>query len=207
MTIKIVSIICLSLFLSCNEPSDKIDTTFIVPTDSMLLPKNTGNPPPPPPPPKEYYFPSNFIIDTGGHIYFYQRRIKVGWDCVSDLEWNAPPPFIGLQPTDIIEVSSQNLEDFVKLNIQYLDNSDRQFAIASVADTITSLGLSKIFSILKDSANQITWWTFRKITQEENVVLNFKKSKKKFYYSNEIKWDSTRIIFPKKVETSFEFTP
>ena len=138
MTLKIIAIIFLTLIFGCNQSIDKVDTTFIVPADSMLLPKKTGNQPPPPPPIKEYYFPSNFIIDTGGHIYFYQQKIKAGWVCGTDMDWDTPPSFIDLQPKDIIEVPSQNLEDFIKFNIQYLDNSDRQFAIASVTDTISS---------------------------------------------------------------------
>ena len=206
MTLKILTIICLTLIFGCNQPTDKVDTTFIVPTDSMLLPKKTGNQPPPPPPIKEYYFPSNFIIDTGGHIYFYQQRIKAGWICGTDMDWNTQPSFIDLQPTDVIEVPTQNLEEFIKFNIQYLDNSDRQFAIASVADTISSLGLVKIFSVFKDKTNHISW-TFRRTTQEENIVLNFKKSKEIYYHSDEIKWDSTKTIFPLKMQNTIKFTP
>ena len=201
-----MSIFCLILILGCHQPTDKVDNTFIVPTDSMLLPKKVGNRPPPPPPPKEYYFPSNFIIDTGGHIYFYQQRIKSGWICGTDMEWNTPPSFIDLQPKDIVEVPTQNLEDFIKSNIQYLDNSDRQFAIASVADTITSSGLAKMFSIFKDKTNNIHW-TFRLTTQEENVVLSFKKSKEKYYRSDEIKWDSTKTLFSPNFERNIKFTP
>ena len=206
MTLKTISIICLTLTLSCTQPTEKVDNTFIIPTDSLLLPKKTGNEPPPPPPIKEYYFPSNFIIDTGGHIYFYQQRIKSGWICGTDMNWNTPPSFINLQPKDIIEVSAQNLEDFIKLNIQYLDNSDRQFAIASVSDTITSSGLAKIFSTFKDKTNHISW-TFRRTTEEENSVLGFKKGKEEYYHSDEIKWDSTKTLFPPKFESTIKFTP
>jgi hypothetical protein len=206
MTSKIISIICLTLILGCHQPTDKVDNTFIVPTDSMLLPKKVGNQPPPPPPIKEYYFPSNFIIDTGGHIYFYQQRIKAGWICGTDMDWNTPPSFIDLQPKDIIEIPAKNIDDFIKFNIQYLDNSDRQFAIASVLDTITSSGLANIFSVLKDKTNHINW-TFRRTTQEEDVVLSFKKSKEKYYHSDEIKWDSTKILFPPKFESNIKFTP
>ena len=184
------------LVLGCYQPKDKVDNTFIVPTDSRLLPKKEGNRPSPPLP-KEYYFPSNFIIDTGGHIYFYQQRIKSGWNCGTGTERNTPPLFIDLQPEEIVEIPTQNLEDFIKSNIQYIEGSDRQFAIASVADTITSLGLAKIFSFFKDK-NQDINWTFRLTTQEENVVLSFKKSKEKYYNADGIKWDSTKTLFPSK---------
>ena len=192
----------MTLILGCHQPIGKVDNTFIVPTDSMLLPKKVGNQPPPPPPIKEYYFPSNLIIDTGEHIYFYQQKIKAGWVCGTDMDWNTPPSFIDLHPKDIIEVPAQNIEDFIKFNIQYLDSSDRQFAIASVADTITSSGLAKIFSVFKDKANHIVW-TFRRITEEETVVLSFKKSKEKYYHFDEIKWDSTKTLFPSAVREQY----
>ena len=184
--------------VGCNHPTTKNDNTFIVPNDSAYFYKHAGEvPPPPPPPPKEYYFPSNFIIDTGGHIYYYQQRMKFGWNCIPS-EVDLPPLFIDLQPKDIIEVPTQNVKEFIKLNIQYLDNSDRQFAIASVADTITSNGLTKIFLIFKDKTNDISW-IFRRTTQEENIVLNFKKSKEMYYRADEYKWDSTKTLFLPKI--------
>jgi hypothetical protein len=42
-------------------------------------------------------------------------------------------------------------------------------------------------------------------TQEENIVLNFKKSKGK-YYPDEVKWDSTKTLFPPKFE-NIKFVP
>ena len=195
----------MTLILSCNQLIDEVDNTFIVPADSVLHPQEIDSQPPPPPPIKRYYFPSNFIIDTGGHIYFYQQKIETGWICGTGIEWDTPPTFIDLQPKDIIEVPSQHLDAFIKLNIQYLDNSDRQFAIGSVADTITSSGLATIFSIFKDKSNHINW-VFRRTTQEEDVVLRFKKRKEKFYNSDEINWDLTKILLPPKFEDNIKFT-
>ena len=193
MTLKILSLFCLITMVGCNHPTAKNDITFIVPNDSIYFYKHVGEvPPPPPKPPREYYLPSNFIIDTGGHVYYYQQIIKSGLNC-RDQEWDLPPSFIDLQPKDIIEVPIQNIEDFIKLNIQYIDRSDRHFAIASVADTITSFGLSKIFSVFKDKTNNINW-TFRRTTQEENIVLNFKKSKERYYHAGRFKWDLKKTL-------------
>ena len=171
----------------------------------MLFAKRIPNePPPPPPPPKIYYFPSNFIIDTGGHVYYYQQKIQGGWVCGTGMEWDIPPSFIDLQPKDIVEIPSETVDVFIKANIQFIDKSDRQFAIGSTVDTITSVGLSKILSIFKDTSYHITW-TFRRTTQEENIVLSYKKSKER-YYSDEVKWDSTKTFFPPKFE-NIKFTP
>ncbi len=204
MTLKKLLLICLTLFLGCTQPTKNSTETFIVPVDTLPIYKTTGNQPPPPPLIKSYYFPSNFIIDTGGHIYFYQQRVQYGWFCGTGIEWDTPPSFIDLKPKDIIEVPSDNIEQFIKSNIQYLDNSNRLFAIASTVDTITSAGLAKIFMVFKDTSNHINW-KFRRTTQEENVVLDYKKKKERYDYE-EIKWDSTKILFPPKFD-NIKFTP
>ncbi len=175
-----------------------MNETFIVPVDTMPIYKQTENQPPPPPPIRTYYFPSNFIIDTGGHIYFYQQSIQNGWLCGTGINWDTPPYFIDLKPKDIIEVPSDNLERFIKANIQYLDNYNRKFAVASTVDTITSVGLAKIFKVFQDTANHIKW-RFRRTTQEENVVLEYKKKQERYDYE-EIKWDSTKILFLPKFD-------
>lgn len=205
MTLKLLPLIALTFLFGCNQPTEKSNNIFIVPSDSMLFAKRTpGEPPPPPPPPKIYYFPSNLIIDTGEHIYYYQQQIQTGWVCGTGMDWDIPPSFIDLQPKDIVEIPSEAVEMFIKANIQFIDKSDRQFAIASTVDTITSVGLSKILSIFKDTSNHITW-TFRRTTQEENMVLSYKKRKER-YYADEVKWDSTKTLFPSKFE-NIKFTP
>jgi hypothetical protein len=204
MTLKIFTTIASILLFGCNQTVDKSSEIFIVPADTMPIAKKADNEPPPPPPIKTYYFPSNFIIDTGGHIYFYQQRIKSGWICGTGMEWDTPPSFIDLQPKDIFEIPFNDVDKFIIANIQYLDKSNRQFAIGSTADTITSIGLAKIFEIFMDTSNHVTW-TFRRTTQEENIVLKFKKNKKD-YYSDQVKWDSTKTLFPPKLE-NIKFTP
>jgi len=198
MILKNLLLICLILFWCCSQPTKKLTETFIVPVDILPTYKQTGNQPPPPPPIRTYYFPSNFIIDTGGHIYFYQQSIQYGWLCRTGIKWDTPPHFIDLKPKDIIEVPSDNLEKFIKSNIQYLDNSNRKFAVASTIDTITSVGLAKIFKVFEDTANHIKW-RFRRTTQEENVVLDYKKKQERYDYE-EIKWDSTKILFQRKFD-------
>jgi hypothetical protein len=195
--LKNLLLICLTLIWGCSQPTKNSTETFIVPSDTLPVYKTTGNQPPPPPPIKSYYFPSNFIIDSG-HIYFYQQPIQYGWFCGTGIEWDTPPSFINLKPKDIIEIPSDNLEQFIKSNIQYLDDRNRIFAVASTVDTITSVGLAKIFVIFKDTSNHIKW-NFRRTTQEESVVLNYKKTKERYDYE-EIKWDSTKILFPLKLD-------
>ena len=199
-----LSIFCWTILFGCSQSVNNSTDIFIVTADTLPVYKTTGNEPPPPPPIKTYYFPSNFIIDTGGHVFFYQQPIQYGWFCGTGIEWDTPPSFINLKPKDIIEIPSENLEQFIRQNIQYLDNSNRLFAVASTVDTITSAGLTKIFGVFKDTVNHINW-RFRMTTQEENIVLDYKKRKERYDYEK-VKWDSTKILFPPKFE-NIKFTP
>ena len=88
------------------------------------------------------------------------------------------------------------------------NNIDRKYkwvAIASIKDTIKSEGLVMLFKVLNDPSNYIRW-TFRKATQEESIVLKFNELNLK-YYSNNIKWDSTKIQFLPTIDDMIRFTP
>ena len=189
---KNLLVIFLALFSGCIQPENNSNNLFIVPVRSLQFNKTQRNELPPPIQIQSYYLRYNFIIDIDGKVYFYQQEID-GSYCGIGIEWNTPPSFIDLRPNDILEIPSEQIEQFIKSNILYLKNSERLFAIASTADTIFSAGLYKIFIVLKDTSNHIDW-VFRKTTQEENVVLRYKKNNKT-YYAEEIKWDSTKTLF------------
>lgn len=179
------------IVISCNQQN--ANEIFIVPTDTMPIYKTSNsNIPPPPPPNRAYYFPSNFIVDTEGEIFFYQQQIKLNDDEVRN--WNTPPQFINLNPNDIVQVPVNSIEEFIKLNILNKDSLKRYVSIASEKDTINSIGLSKIIAICKDKKYSIRW-KFRIATQEETIVLNYKKQKQN-YYPEKVKWDTTKILMP-----------
>ena len=193
----------LILLCSCSEQTPNENETFIVPIRKKPLYDTLGNVPPKPPPIQTYYLPSNFIIDTAGHLYFYQQQ-QYGWFCGTGIEWDTPPEFINLKPKDIVQLPIENIDSFIKLNIINLESPYRLVAIASLRDTVQSVGLSKIMSTFKDTTNHIKW-LFRKATQEETIVLNYKQSGRE-YYSDDVQWDSTKIHFP-NLETNIKFTP
>lgn len=144
----------------------------------------------------EYYLPCNFIIDTGSHIYFYQREpnfSKCGF--ISWIEKVQIPLYIDLKPKDLIEIPSEGIEQFVKFNILNAAIWNRKIVIASPIDTVFSPNLSRIMKIFRDTSNHITY-KFRKTTQEENFVLDYKKKGDSYYDAFEIKWDSTKTLFP-----------
>jgi len=194
----------LSILIACSQPSGDDNDIHIVPILKQPKLRTESNEPPPPPPIQVYYLPSNFIIDTAGRIYFYQQQ-QHAWFCGTGIEWDTPPVFIDLKPKDIIQVPIENIEGFIKLNILTLDRVDRRVAIASLKDTIKSEGLSRILKVFWDSSYKVRW-AFRKATQEERIVLSFKRLNRK-YSSEDIKWDSAKIYFPLKVDTEIKFTP
>jgi|SRR6185312_4149359 len=204
MKIKIFLPFLLTVFISCSRQPARTDDVYIVPQRQKPKVDTTLNEPPPPPPIQIYYLATNFIIDTSGEVYFYEQP-QYGWFCRTGLDWDTPPEFIDLKPTDIVQVPINSITDFIKLNILSLDSNDRRVAIASIKDTIQSVGLSKILAASNDNSNKIKW-TFRKATQEENIVLKFKKLNRR-YNSEDIKWDSTEIWFPLKIDSAIKFTP
>ena len=159
--------------------------TFIVPGDN---PKDLV---------KEFYFNYNLIIDTGNHIFYYQRPIVRSCGNIEEWDKLKIPYFLGLKPNDIIQIPSDNIEQFLKLNM--LNSEYQRWAsIASTVDTIKSSGLFKIMSLFNDTLNNVKW-IFRKTTIEENIVLQYKKSGNT-YSPDEIKWDSTKTLFPETIQ-------
>jgi hypothetical protein len=146
---------------------------------------------------------SNFIIDTAGEVYYYQQP-QYSFYCGTGLDWDTPPKFINLKPKDIVQVPINSLTNFMKLNVLSLAINQRRVAIASIKDTIQSIGLSKILAVCNDNSNEIRW-LFRKATEEENIVLKYKKHNWR-YYPEDIKWDSTKIRFESKYDSTISFT-
>jgi len=204
MTFKKFLPFLLTVFISCSQQPTRTNDVYIVPPRLTPQVDTMPNEPPPPPPIQTYYLATNFIIDTSGEVYFYEQP-QYGWFCGTGFNWDTPPEFIDLKPKDIVRVPINSITDFIKLNVLSLDSNDRRVAIGSVKDTIKSIGLSKILAACNDNSNKIRW-TFRKTTQEENVVLNFKKLNRR-YNSEDIKWDSLKIWFPLKIDSSIKFTP
>ena len=201
MKFKILFTYLLTVFISCSQQATRNNDAYIVPQRQKPKVDTMSNEPPTPPPTPYYYLASNFIIDSSGEVYFYEHK-RYGWFCGTGFDWDTPPEFIDLKPKDIVQVPISSISDFIKLNILSLDSNERRVAIASVKDTIQSIGLSKILAACNESSNKIGW-TFRKATQEENIVLKFKKLNWK-YYPEEIKWDSTKILFPLKIDSTIE---
>lgn len=151
--------------------------------------------PPPPPsiPMGLIYGTNNFIIDKDSKIYYFQRNNEVDFRCVTGLENDTIPHFIGLQPKDLIEIPNNCIADFVKTNYK---KEARNFTfISSELDTLKSKSYFDLIKAIENALVNRDSYFIGRTTQEEDTVLNYKK-KNMFYYSREIKWDKSRIKFP-----------
>jgi hypothetical protein len=145
---------------------------------------------PPPPGDSEFYEMNNLIIDEDGEAFFYKTEIPYINSCITDDDVYKPR-FISLKPIQIKEIPENSVERFVMQNIT-AEHNHIAISIASAKDTFHSHLLSKIVNILGDEKNNNFRYRIRRMTEEEKIVLEYKKSRKP-YYSNAIKLDSTKI--------------
>jgi hypothetical protein len=189
------------LLSSCNRTAQrKTESVFIL--RPYPLNKNHISGEPTRLSPYPYYFDHNFIIDTGGAVYYFAREHheKVrGSDLISD----RPPDFINLQPADLVQVPVDGLEFFLQVNVLNQDRPRRLSTISIVKDSIQSKALFTIADIF--IKNHVPW-LYRKTTQEEDVVLRFKKMQTYYDYTS-VHWDSTKIHFFPSTEELLKFTP
>jgi hypothetical protein len=136
-------------------------------------------------------------------LFFFQTQ-TYRWTCGTGLDENTSPEFLDLRPIDIVAVPLAGLKSFVQLNIFNHDKDERIVAISLLKDTIHSEELNNLMQLLKDTSNK-TRWFLRKATQEETIVLEYKRRQARFF-PEDIHWDSTKTRFPPRIEIT-DFTP
>ena len=148
----------------------------------------------------QYYSNHNFIIDSLNHIYyFYYPLAYLPNFCGTGLDQEPfPAPLIKIYPEDIINVTDGDFETFFKLRVLDSINTDELtiIYISSQKDSFKSPQVDKIFNQIETHKNNFRI-IFRKITEEENNVLQYKKSNKP-YHPELIKWDTRKTTFNKK---------
>lgn len=187
--------------MNCSKKENTIQNTPYVISKKDIIsnisnkPKNKNIPPPPPIPGWLVYGTNTFIINSDSTAYYFQNK-GIGFICGTP-NADTIPYFINLQPKDLIEISNKNLYEFIKLN--YKDDFRNATFIASESDTLKS----KIFFDLRKSLSHFIrdrdFCVIRRTTQEEDTVLKYKRSNGS-YYSEDIKWDKTKIKFPEQIK-------
>lgn len=143
------------------------------------------------PPRKGFYGESQLIIDKKGNLYFYQKRYYFNF-CSYGREKDTLPHFLDLQPKDIVKIPKKCLNDFLSENILTKEKRRQILIIGSQSDTIKN---PYFLDFLK--SNIIQTYYIRRTTQEEDTVLKYKNNSD-YYYSDDIKWDRTKIKLPNK---------
>lgn len=178
------------IIAACNHKNE-VEKFIVSNVKPLEYTQTDGLLPPVPPTAKAYYFPINIMIDSSGQFFCYPKEINWNYDAIPPSNL---PKFIGLRPTDIIQLPSNNIDDFIRLNVLDNDTLKRYVAIISERDTVQSEGLEKIIGLCRNPENHIRW-LFRLPTLEETIVLGYKK-RQQHYSSDAIKWDSTKIQMP-----------
>lgn len=158
---------------------------------------NTNEKVSPPLPPGPYYYSDvNFLVDEEGSIYYFKlRNIKKEKSCMPIQKSDFRPEFAGIAPDDITEIPAPEFETTFHRNIR-AEYGKGFFSLASAKDTFYSSEWSQLMNRLESQKDVMWAWQLRKMTQEEKVVLEYKKSGKQ-YDPKAIPWDTTTIILPK----------
>ncbi len=138
------------------------------------------------------YGTHNFIFDNDTTIYYFQRR-EFSPECGTGMENDTIPHLIDLQPHNLIKIPNNNITDLIKLN--YKDNYNNATFISSKSDTLKSKAYFDLIDALNSSLKNKDFYHTRRTTQEEDTVLEYKNNNK-YYNSENIKWDKTRIKLP-----------
>ena len=190
-----VFLFCLLILSGCSDRTNDSESILVVAKTEKS--KDPEQPPSPPPHPYSYYGRFNFMFDRDGKLYFYQHF----WDrkkkpvSVIDFDSNAPV-FISLNPNQIVEVPENGLKAFVEQNVLNAEQADKDVRVVGATDTIKSKILDPLLKVLTDTSNHVNF-SIRKMTYEEGVVLQYKKSQE-FYYPEKVNWDSTKVLFDRK---------
>jgi len=199
---NVLVLIMVGLFFSCNKKEEIAKEDSVVQKPYIISKENKEKirendtiPPPPPIPGWLVYGTNTFIINSDSTAYYFQNK-GIGMICGTPTA-DTIPYFINLQPKDLIEISNKNIYDFIKLN--YKDDFRNATFIASQSDTLNSNFFFDLHKSLNFFTRDRDFVIVRRTTQEEDTVLKYKKSNK-YYDSNDVKWDKTRIKFPEYVK-------
>lgn len=138
----------------------------------------------------KWYSDLVFIMDAKDKVYVYQTE-KNSSSENANFEY---PNYIDLRPEYLITIDSKDFVSFLKNNndifciFKNRENVRNYFYVVSETDTIRNEALFELNkSLYKDKSESI--YMLRNTTEEENVVLKFKRNQQNFEPEN-IKWSN-----------------
>ena len=186
------SLALIAILTSCKKEAIEKKHYVISNADSIseAWKKSAKVPPPFIPHNLKWYSDVVFILDYS-KVYAYQtERTHTSSENNVDFEY---PNYIGLKPEYLLTIDSENFVSFLENNNDifgiFPDNSVQPIIyLASQTDTIKNIALTQLWEKLKYSKNR-TLFSVRRITEEENIVLSYKKKNKEFL-PEKVKWSS-----------------
>jgi hypothetical protein len=130
------------------------------------------------------------IMDSKNKVYIYQTERKSSNE-KAKFEY---PNYIGLRPEYLTTVDSKDFVSFLKNNNDIFgifpnkENISNPFYIASETDTIKNVAISNLNKAMSKEKSR-TFYLLRRTTEEENIVLKFKKNQESFEPEN-IHWST-----------------
>lgn len=152
--------------------------------------KSAKVPPPFTPHNLKWYSDVVFILDSS-KVYAYQtEKTHTGLGNNVDFEY---PNYIGLNPEYLLTIDSENFVSFLVNNNDifgiFPDNSVQPIIyLASQTDTVKSVALTQLWKRLENNKSR-TFFAVRRTTEEENIVLSYKKKNEEFL-PEKVKWSS-----------------
>lgn len=186
MKVHLVLLLVCFFLLNCSKKEEVKNEVYIISKEQRKLDtmKNIL-------PWRGFYGLRNVIIDEKGDLYFYQKEYLLL--ICGTKEENLIPEFIDLSPNDLIKIPKNTAVDFIRENIaMQIKKKKAPLVIASQLDTLKN---NTFLNYVKDyKKSQIATYMIRRTTQEEDVVLRFKKNNSP-YNPKSVKWDKSRIKF------------
>lgn len=171
---KILCLLFVQIIIqSCSKPSPSkavITLPYVISLeDSLLKIKEYKKGVPPPPPIQKYAFGDmNFVLGDSNEIFYHGKHIFRM--CGTGLD-ESKADFLNLGRYDLVRVDESIVKQLITDNLQYSEY--RFVVVSSKSDTINSPVLETIVSTTKQ--NKAVYF-IRRISQEENDVLNDKKA-------------------------------
>jgi hypothetical protein len=152
--------------------------------------KSAKVPPPLTPHNLKWYSDVVFILDSS-KVYAYQTE-KTHTGSGNDIHFEYPN-YIGLNPEYLLIIDSENFVSFLENNNDifgiFPENSVQPIIyLASQTDTVKSVALTQLWKKLENNKSR-TFFSVRRTTEEENIVLSYKKKNKEFL-PEKVKWSS-----------------
>ncbi len=172
------------ILLSCEGklPAKKQNKIYVISKDTSFTFINREN----------YYSKFNLILGDSDKVYFFRYYNHSLMNCIPS---DNPPNFLNLEPSDMVELPYENIDEFIKLNQNHHSAFSDIYNVVSPYDSIKSKAFEKImqgFASVKQKK-----YIVRRTTFEEDQVL-FHKINHLNYDPKEIDWDTTEVYFSRK---------